>query len=193
VTLVLSPLIALMKDQAEGLPPELRDQTAVLNSTLSAADQRRTLDGIANGDYRLVYAAPERLRQGSFLHALRQGNVALVTIDEAHCISLWGHDFRPDYLTVPWALPELGNPPVLAITATATQETAASIETVLGRELDVVRTSSFRPNLFYAAEKQANREGKVKRLIALCRETPGPGIVYVSSRRDAESPRRHPP
>ncbi|CAA9544144.1 MAG: ATP-dependent DNA helicase RecQ [uncultured Thermomicrobiales bacterium] len=187
VTLVLSPLIALMKDQAEGLPPELRDQTAVLNSTLSAADQRRTLDGIANGDYRLVYAAPERLRQGSFLHALRQGNVALVTIDEAHCISLWGHDFRPDYLTVPWALPELGNPPVLAITATATQETAASIETVLGRELDVVRTSSFRPNLFYAAEKQANREGKVKRLIALCRETPGPGIVYVSSRRDAET------
>ncbi|MBL8127006.1 MAG: DEAD/DEAH box helicase, partial [Chloroflexia bacterium] len=111
MTLVLSPLIALMKDQVEGLPPALRERTVLLNSTLSPDQQRAALSDIASGRPALVYAAPERLRQPAFLRALRQGSVSLVVVDEAHCISLWGHDFRPDYLSIPASLPELGNPP----------------------------------------------------------------------------------
>jgi ATP-dependent DNA helicase RecQ len=186
-TLVLSPLIALMKDQIEGLPPALREQSVLVNSTLSADQQRRALDDIANGRLKLVYAAPERLRQQSFLRALRQTGVSLVVVDEAHCISLWGHDFRPDYLSIPAALPELGGPPLLAMTATATPETAASLSNAFRRDLQVVRTSSFRANLFYAAERLSTKEEKARRVVALCREFPGQGIVYVSSRSDAEN------
>jgi ATP-dependent DNA helicase RecQ len=187
MTLVLSPLIALMKDQVEGLPPELRERTVLLNSSLSPDVQRTALSDIASGRPALVYAAPERLRQPAFLRALRQGGVSLVVVDEAHCISLWGHDFRPDYLSIPASLPELGNPPILGMTATASAETAASIEKAFRRDLDVVRTSSFRPNLIYSAERLNRKEEKARRVVELCRELPGTGIVYVSSRRDADN------
>ncbi|HEX5993068.1 MAG TPA: RecQ family ATP-dependent DNA helicase, partial [Thermomicrobiales bacterium] len=186
-TLVLSPLIALMKDQVEGLPPALRARTVLVNSTLTPAEQRRAMDEIAAGSYKLVYAAPERLRHHGFLRALRQAGVSLVVVDEAHCISLWGHDFRPDYLSIPAALPELGDPPLLAMTATASVETASSLSAAFGRDLDVVRTSSFRPNLYYAAERLGSKEEKARRIVAFCRELRGQGIVYVSSRRDAEN------
>ncbi|HEX2280162.1 MAG TPA: RecQ family ATP-dependent DNA helicase, partial [Thermomicrobiales bacterium] len=186
-TLVLSPLIALMKDQVEGLPPALRTQTALVNSTLTPAEQRRAMDEIAAGSYKLVYAAPERLRHYGFLRALRQTGVSLVVVDEAHCISLWGHDFRPDYLSIPAALPELGDPPLLAMTATASVETAKSLSAAFRRDLDVVRTSSFRANLFYTAERLGSKEEKARRVVALSRELRGQGIVYVSSRRDAEN------
>jgi ATP-dependent DNA helicase RecQ len=186
-TLVLSPLIALMKDQVDGLPPSLRERTVLLNSTLSPTEQREVLDAIASGDAKLVYAAPERLRQPAFLRALRHGGVSLVVVDEAHCISLWGHNFRPDYLTIPGALPELGNPPLLAMTATATPETAKALSESFRRELDVVRTSSFRENLYYAAEKYPTKEDKARRVVELCREFEGQGIVYVSSKREAEN------
>ena len=186
-TLVLSPLIALMKDQVESLPPALRQRTVLVNSTLTPAEQQRAMDDIAAGAYKLVYAAPERLRQHGFLRVLRQAGVSLVVVDEAHCISLWGHDFRPDYLSIPAALPELGDPPLLAMTATASAETAASLSSAFRRDLDVVRTSAFRPNLFYAAERLGSKEEKARRVVALCRELSGQGIVYVSSRRDAEN------
>jgi ATP-dependent DNA helicase RecQ len=185
--LVLSPLIALMKDQVESLPPALRERTVLVNSTLTPAQQRRAMEDIAAGTYKLVYAAPERLRQHGFLRALRQSGVSLVVVDEAHCISLWGHDFRPDYLSIPAALPELGDPPLLAMTATASAETAGSLASAFRRDLDVVRTSAFRPNLFYAAERLGSKEEKARRVVALCRELSGQGIVYVSSRRDAEN------
>jgi ATP-dependent DNA helicase RecQ len=187
MTLVLSPLIALMKDQVEGLPPALRERTVLLNSSLSPDMQRTALSDIASGRPALVYAAPERLRQPAFLRALRQGGVSLVVVDEAHCISLWGHDFRPDYLSIPASLPELGNPPILGMTATASAETAASIEKAFRRHLDVVRTSSFRPNLTYSAERLNRKEEKARRVVEVCRELPGTGIVYVSSRRDADN------
>src|SRR5829696_5749724 len=186
-TLVLSPLIALMKDQVESLPPALRQRTVLVNSTLTPAQQQRAMDDIAAGAYKLVYAAPERLRQHGFLRVLRQTGVSLVVVDEAHCISLWGHDFRPDYLSIPAALPELGGPPLLAMTATASVETASSLSSAFRRDLDVVRTSAFRPNLFYAAERLSSKEEKARRVVALCRELGGQGIVYVSSRRDAEN------
>ncbi|HYO30172.1 MAG TPA: RecQ family ATP-dependent DNA helicase, partial [Thermomicrobiales bacterium] len=186
-TLVISPLIALMKDQVEAMPPAVRERTAVLNSSLAPDEQRRLLDGIAAGDYAMVYAAPERLRQHAFVRALRAGGVARVVVDEAHCISLWGHDFRPDYLSIPAVLPSLGEPPVLAITATATREMERGIADRFGRDLELVRSSMFRPNLRYEVETVADRPAKIDRIVALCREEPGSGIVYVSSRRDAET------
>lgn len=190
ITLVISPLIALMKDQVEGLPAAVRERTALVNSTLSQDEMRRALAAIANGELKLVYAAPERLRQHAFLRALRTAGVSLVVIDEAHCISLWGHDFRPDYLSIPRSLPELSEPPVLAITATATPAMAKQIGAGLGRELARVRVSLFRSNLFYEAHHCANREDKVRRLVELCHEQRrngmGCGIVYVTSRKDAE-------
>nr|MBA3337424.1 ATP-dependent DNA helicase RecQ [Chloroflexia bacterium] len=187
VTLVLSPLIALMKDQVDSLPPAVRAQTILVNSTLTPGEVRDALRGIEAHQYRLVYAAPERLRQAAFVQALRNAGTGLVVIDEAHCISMWGHDFRPDYLTIPGTLHQLGDPAVLAITATATDRTAASIAEALGRELTRVRVSLFRPNLFYEVHRLTNREQKITKTIELCRAIRGQGIVYVSSRKDAEA------
>ena len=179
-TLVLSPLIALMKDQVESLPPAVRERTALLNSSLAPDEQRRVLDGLAVGVYKLIYAAPERLRQHAFLRALRAAGTSLVVVDEAHCISLWGHDFRPDYLAIPTALPELGDPAVLAITATATPTMADAISDRFGRDLDGIRISIFRPNLCYEAHRVANREAKIAKAVEISRHEHGAGIIYVS-------------
>jgi ATP-dependent DNA helicase RecQ len=186
-TLVISPLIALMKDQVESLPAAVRDRTVIVNSSLSPEAQRQAMDRIASGQAKLVYAAPERLRQHTFLRALHDANVRLLVIDEAHCISLWGHNFRPDYLAIPAVLPALGQPAVLAITATATPEMAEAISASLGRDLKRVHASLFRPNLLYEAYRCANREEKLLQLTAICRKERGAGIVYVGSRRDADA------
>ena len=186
-TVVISPLIALMKDQVESLPPAVRQRTVLINSSMSSGEQRQALDVIAGGEAKLIYAAPERLRHHEFLRALHEANVGLLVIDEAHCISLWGHDFRPDYLTIPAILPVLGEPAVLAITATATPEIAAAIGAGLGRELDRVQTTLFRSNLQYEAIRCANREEKLAKVTSICRQERGAGIVYVGSRRDADA------
>jgi len=186
VTLVISPLIALMQDQLASLPAAVAAHTTIINSSIGAAENRRRQEGIARGDYKLVYAAPERLRQAPFLRALAQAGVARLVIDEAHCISLWGHDFRPDYLIVPQVLPALGEPPVLALTATATPEMAREIAGRLGRRLDLVRVSLFRPNLYYEVRRLDNREAKMRAVVDICREQGGNGIVYVTSRDGCE-------
>jgi ATP-dependent DNA helicase RecQ len=186
VTLVISPLIALMQDQVASLPPAVAARTTLINSSIGAAENRRRQEGIARGEYSLVYAAPERLRQAPFLRALATAGVARLVIDEAHCISLWGHDFRPDYLIVPKVLPALGEPPVLALTATATPAMAREIAGRLGRQLDHVRVSLFRDNLFYEVRRLDNREAKLRETVAIAREQDGCGIVYVSSRDGCE-------
>lgn len=186
-TVVISPLIALMKDQVESLPAAVRERTVLINSSLSSGEQRRALEVIAGGEAKLIYAAPERLRHHEFLRALHDANVALLVIDEAHCISLWGHDFRPDYLTIPAVLPALGEPAVLAITATATPAMAVAIGEGLGRDLDRIQTTLFRANLQYEAIRCANREDKLAKITAIARQERGAGIVYVGSRRDADA------
>jgi ATP-dependent DNA helicase RecQ len=187
VTLVISPLISLMKDQVDKLPPSVRARTVLINSTLSPEEMRHALAGVENGAYKLIYIAPERLRHHAFLRAIRQSGVALVVVDEAHCISMWGHDFRPDYLSIPRALPELGDPHVLAITATATPAMVDQIAAGFGRKLDLVQVSVFRPNLFYEVHHLPNREAKVSKAVEIARQQRGTGIIYVSSRKDADS------
>ena len=183
---VVSPLIALMQDQLSTLPEPLRSQSTFINSTLDMNEIDRRLDSVRAGTTKLVYAAPERFRHRGFLDALRTANVGLIVIDEAHCISMWGHDFRPDYLYLPRALEELGDPPMLAVTATATRAIAEQIGVALGRSLSLVRTSAFRPNLHYSVEQLGKREEKIARLVQLCREVDGPTIVYVSARKHAD-------
>ncbi|HKG24103.1 MAG TPA: RecQ family ATP-dependent DNA helicase, partial [Thermomicrobiales bacterium] len=165
----------------------VRERTALINSTLSPEEFRARLADLREGRLKLVYVAPERLRDHAFLRALRAAGTSLVVIDEAHCISMWGHDFRPDYLFIPKALPELGDPTVLAITATATPAMATQIANGLGRDLERLRISVFRPNLHYEVHQLDNRERKVAKVIEISREEHGAGIVYVGSRKDADS------
>ena len=186
-TLVLSSLIALMKDQVDKLPPAIAPTATFVNSSLSAAETSSRLTEVAAGRKRLVYAAPERLRQAGFVETLRALAIGLVVVDEVHCVSMWGHDFRPDYLFIRRALAELGDPTLLGMTATATPETALDISEALGRELEIVHTSVVRPNLRYDVERVENAEDRLEVLVARLGGSPrGSAIVYARSRRSTE-------
>lgn len=194
-TLVLSPLIALMKDQIDNLPPALAERATTIHSSLEGGEVAARLRGVAEGRYRLVYVAPERLRQQPFVHALRRAGVARVVVDEAHCVSLWGMSFRPDYLFIRQALDALANPPLLALTATATPETEAEIKAHLAspvgragnnRQFVTIRTSIFRPNLRFEVRQARNRREKLQTVATLCRNIAGPIVVYVRSRDGCE-------
>src|SRR6185436_18439088 len=150
-------------------------------------DAAARLASVATGETRLLYAAPERLRQESFVRTLRAIGVGLVVIDEVHCVSMWGHDFRPDYLFIRRALEELEGPSVLGMTATATPENAAAIAESLGRRLEPVRTSVHRPNLRYDVEQAENGEERLRGLLERVRGIEdGVAIVYARSRRSTE-------
>ncbi len=186
-TLVLSPLIALMKDQVDKLPAPIGATATFVNSSLGAEEAAARLASVATGETRLLYAAPERLRQESFVRTLRAIGVGLVVIDEVHCVSMWGHDFRPDYLFIRRALDELDAPSVLGMTATATPENASAIADALGRSLELVRTSVHRPNLRYDVERAENAEERLRGLLARLRDLDGGvAIVYARSRRSTE-------
>ncbi len=184
-TLVISPLIALMKDQVDGLPPTVAGQATTLNYMLDSAEIDARLARAAAGGYKLLYAAPERLRQQPFLHALKRAGVSLLVVDEAHCVSLWGHDFRPDYLFIAKAWEELGRPPILAATATATPRVRDDIQAALG-QVRLAVTDVDRPNLHLEAHRFASDKQKAQALVALCREIEGSGIVYATARAKCE-------
>lgn len=184
-TLVISPLIALMKDQLDGLPPGMEQRATTLNSTLDGTELEARLDGVAARRFGLVYAAPERLRQRPFLHALKRAGVSLLVVDEVHCVSLWGHDFRPDYRFIARAWQELGHPPILGMTATATPRVQDDVQAALG-SMRLVTTGTHRPNLHLEARRFANEAEKREALAFLCRQHQGSGIVYATSREKCE-------
>ncbi len=203
-SLVISPLIALMKDQVESLPPAARGLATFINSTLTDEEIAARLSGVANGQYKLVYAAPERLRQREFLRALRKSGLDLFVIDEAHCVSLWGHDFRPDYLFLQEARRELGNPTTLAMTATAPPRVrdeiienmrddnvpAAAAATGIvrpGPAPHVIALDIFRDNLHLSALKFNNEDEKLDAVLKFAVETAGSGIIYVNTRHKSEA------
>jgi len=191
-TLVVSPLLALMKDQIDGLPPAVYERATVISSMVDGDELQVRQAAIADGRTKLVYAAPERLRQRAFIDAIRRAGVAMVVIDEAHCVSLWGHDFRPDYLFVPRALAELGRdaargaPRLLAMTATATPAIQRELGARLGRPLTTVATGVLRDNLRLEVEEHPQREAKLRALVRLCKQDRGSGIVYATSRDQTE-------
>jgi ATP-dependent DNA helicase RecQ len=186
-TLVLSPLIALMKDQVDKLPPRVAATATFVNSSLSQEETAARLASVAAGGTRLVYAAPERLRQARFVELLAGVGIGLVVVDEVHCVSMWGHDFRPDYLFIRRALAELGEPTVLGMTATATPAMAREIGDALGRRFEVVHTSVARTNLRYDVAPVANSEERVALLVERLHALRGASaIVYARSRRSTE-------
>jgi ATP-dependent DNA helicase RecQ len=186
-TLVLSPLIALMKDQVDGLPPAVAASATFVDSTLEPGEAAARAADFAEGRYRMLYAAPERLRSPGFLDVLRRAGVGLVVVDEVHCVSMWGHDFRPDYLFIRRALEELGSPSLLGMTATATPATAAEIATALGRDPEVVRTSVARPNLRYDVVAVGGEDDRLRELLErLTSVADGSAILYARSRRSCE-------
>jgi ATP-dependent DNA helicase RecQ len=186
-TLVLSPLIALMKDQVDKLPPRVAEVATFVNSSLTAEDVAHRLGSVRDGRIRLLYAAPERLRQAAFVRTLTGIGIGLVVVDEVHCVSMWGHDFRPDYLFIRRALAELGDPALLGMTATATPDTVTDIAAALGRDPTVVRTTVARPNLRYDVEEAGNEEERSRALVRALRSAGGgAAIVYARSRRSTE-------
>jgi ATP-dependent DNA helicase RecQ len=184
-TVVVSPLISLMQDQVQKAE-EAEIESAKLNSTLSAAEEREVRDMIAEGESKLIYVTPERLENPEYRAVLREGGVSLFVVDEAHCISQWGHDFRPAYLSLRDAIRDLGRPPVLALTATATPEIQQDIIRQLGlNDPVVVDTGIERPNLFLEVVRTVNGLAKRERIRTILKETEGTGIIYVATVRTA--------
>jgi len=186
MTIVVSPLISLMKDQLEKLE-ELGIRAVQVNSTLSAEEEREALAAIAENRCEIVFCTPERLVMAEFVEVLKPVKIALVVIDEAHCISQWGHDFRPAYLEMAGAIEALDRPPVLALTATATEEVMDDIGRQLNRpRMNVINTGVYRPNLHYRVLQVTNHDEKLAEARRLVAETEGKGIVYAATVKMAE-------
>src|SRR5258705_1266124 len=188
LTLVVSPLVSLMQDQVEALERMAPGRAALVNAQQDAAANRAVLQRAAAGDVRLLYVAPERFASPGFLEAVRDIEVGLFVVDEAHCVSQWGHDFRPDYFRLADAARWLGARALLASTATATPQVAADIAARLGlRDPVRVATGFDRPNLSFAVVPCRTAADKRRRLAAaLADPAARPAIVYAGTRADTE-------
>ena len=187
-TVVVSPLIALQKDQADSIEASRLEATAVVNSTLSASEQREVLERIEQGKVEYIFLAPEQLRKPETLERLRAANVSLFAIDEAHCISQWGHDFRPDYLGLGQVIEALDHPPVLAMTATASREVRNEIVERLGLQQPRILVHGFdRPNISLRVDLFSSKDDKCESLLRRVEFAEKPGIVYVSTHKNAET------
>jgi ATP-dependent DNA helicase RecQ len=191
--IVVSPLIALQRDQVDRLA-EIEDRAGralQVNSTLSAADHREALESLADGTVRFLFLAPEQLAKPDVVEALRDARPALFVVDEAHCVSAWGHDFRPDYLRLGGVIEQLGHPTVLALTATAAPPVRAEIvERLEMRDPQVVVAGFDRPEIRLEVDHYADAHGKeqgvLDRVLAEIGGGRGPGIVYSATRRGTE-------
>jgi len=186
VTLVVSPLIALMKDQVDALHARGLPATFI-NSSLSEQEQRARIDSLRRRAHKLVYIAPERFRSSRFTAALQSIPVSLFAVDEAHCISTWGHDFRPDYLRLKHVIRSLGRVQTIALTATATPYVRSDIIQQLGLSNPQTFISGFdRPNLSIEVVHTEKEKEKISRIRHLAQKTNGSGIVYASTRKSVE-------
>lgn len=191
VTLVVSPLVALMKDQVDKLRRERGIQKArAIVHTVSRAEQEEIMQDVESGRCKLLYLAPERLRDQQTVSWLADVGVARVVVDEAHCVSLWGPSFRPEFLAIREVVQRLGQPPVLALTATATATVRREIEERLGLDLQGrIHTTSFdRPNLRFAVRALPSKKAKDRELVRIVSSLPQGSsiIVYVARKKEAE-------
>jgi ATP-dependent DNA helicase RecQ len=187
ITIVISPLIALMKDQVDSLN-RIGIPATFINSSISLQETTNRLYEVKDGKYKLLYIAPERFYSREFTEALKEIKVSLFAVDEAHCISQWGHDFRPSYMKLKYAIAELNNPIVLALTATATPEVREDIIVQLGLiNPELVITGFARPNLQFGVVHAS--EGQKPQIIvdAISAIEDGVGIIYVGTRSRADN------
>src|SRR3954454_14197268 len=185
---VVSPLIALQRDQVDRLEELQPGAAHQLNSSMSAGDQRKVLEGLADGTVHYVFLAPEQLTKPEVVDAVRDAGPALFVVDEAHCVSAWGHDFRPDYLRLGGVIEQLGHPTVLALTATAAPPVRAEIvERLEMRDPEVVVAGVDRPEIRLEVEHRPDAAGKreavIDRVLAEVGEGHIPGIVYSATRK----------
>lgn len=186
LVVVVSPLISLMQDQVDRLHARGEKRVVMLSSQLSGHARTVVLKNL--GAYRFVFASPEILVNPRVLSSVRRAHPGFFVIDEAHCISQWGPDFRPQYLLLKQVIDRLGHPPVLMLTATATPEVRSDILSKLGldgSEVNQVIRSVNRPNIFLAAQSFGTEQAKRRGLLSLLKQLGGQGIVYASSRRTA--------
>ncbi|MFE9750257.1 RecQ family ATP-dependent DNA helicase [Saccharothrix saharensis] len=184
LVVVVSPLIALQRDQVTALRENGAPPAALVNSAQSDVDNEATWAAVGRGEVRYLFVSPEQLAKPDVLD--RVGEPALFVVDEAHCVSAWGHDFRPDYLRLSAAVEKLGRPPVLALTATAGTTVREDVITHLGMRDPVVVAMGFdRPNLALEVRAFVEDDHKRRAVLDWVREAPKPGLVYVSTRKDA--------
>ena len=187
ITVVVSPLISLMMDQVQQMRAQRRIAATYLNSLLEPADMRDVMREIENGMYKLVYISPEKLQQTFVQTMLRKVGVSFIAIDEAHCISQWGHDFRTDYLRLPEVVRALGNPPVLAVTATATTAVREEICDLLKIKPEhVVLQSLNRKNIAIDVIPVMDESERRAQVLHQMDEWKGQGIVYCTTRQAVE-------
>ncbi|WP_027364928.1 RecQ family ATP-dependent DNA helicase [Desulfotruncus alcoholivorax] len=189
LTLVISPLVALMKDQVDNLQEKDYSRATTLNSQLNPEEYRLRMRGIRSGQYKLVYIAPERLRNRYFNELIKELDVDLLVVDEAHCISQWGHDFRPDYLWIGDFYEQLPRRPrIMALTATATPAVQRDILKQLGIPgARMVAASSDRPNLYISAQRADDEGEKQAALREFLNGQRGSGIIYAATRKESEA------
>ena len=182
IAIVVTPLIALMKDQVQNLG-DRGIKALCVNAGMGPREVELTLNNAAFGDFKFLYVSPERLGTRMFRNYVQEMNVSYIVVDEAHCISQWGYDFRPDYLNI-GSLRELVDAPVIALTATATPQVAEDImERLKFSEKCLLKSGFERPNLSYIVR---NCEDKLGQLLSVCSNVAGTGIVYVRSRKKTE-------
>jgi ATP-dependent DNA helicase RecQ len=188
LTLVVSPLVSLMQDQVEALERVAPGRVALVNAQQDGATNRRAVEHAVAGHVRLLYVAPERFASPGFLEKIRHARIGLFVVDEAHCVSQWGHDFRPDYFRLADAARWLGAKAITASTATATPQVAADIVARLGlREPVRVSTGFDRPNLSFAVVPCATKEAIHRRIAAVLKEDGAlPAIVYAGTRAESD-------
>lgn len=186
VTIVVSPLIALMKDQVDSLTA-LKIPATFINSSLTPNEQAHRLRSLRSGETRLVYVSPERFRNQLFLSGMTGLLVSLFVVDEAHCVSEWGHDFRPDYLRLKKAAETMGRPPIAAFTATATPAVRTDISEQLGlRDPQILVAGFDRRNLFLEVVHCSGDDEKFGTIAEVLKSSPGAGLIYAATRKNVD-------
>ncbi len=186
-TIVVSPLIALQRDQLEAIQEQEIGGAALLNSTLKVSERRQVFEDLEANKLEFIFLAPEQLANPDVVEKLQAANPSLFVVDEAHCISEWGHDFRPDYLRLGTVIEELGHPTILALTATASPMVRAEIVERLGmRDAHITVHGFDRPNIHLDVEMFPDEAIKRRTILDRVVEAEKPGIIYVATRQKAE-------